>query len=116
MRLNFGEQTPYDYAKYMWDQKDPEWCSSFIWYRKIGTPPKDYGSYNYLTLIGMLVDMENIIEEESKKESSTTFDQSYRIGPPTLGPAEWDKAYKTGDPEVDRWEQELAAGLIPDLG
>lgn len=116
MRLNFGEQSPHDFAKVKWNRKDPEWCSSFIWYRKIGRLPKEYEDYNYTSILAMLIEMEKIVEEEFEKEHGTVFDQAHRIGPPTLGSAKWDKAYKTGDPEVDRWEQELAAGLMPDLG
>ena len=119
---SFGEQSPHKIAKVLWSKSDPEWCSSYVWFKKTGKPPKDYGDYTYHELLALLVETERYIdsllppEEESEEESKTVFNQKRRIGPPTLGVPKWETAHRTGDPQIDKWERDIASGLDPDLG
>lgn len=115
MSPRFGEQTPKEIAKAKWDDHDPDFYTSFLWFKKTGKPPKEYEDYDPLSLIALLVEADKLLSPEDEDEDETNFKQEHMVGPPTLGKLKYGKAYKTGDPLVDKWEQEIAAGLDPDL-
>ena len=87
-----------------------------MWFKKTGKPPKKYEEYDTLTLIALLVETEKLLSDDNSEDHEPThFHKEHGVGPPTLGKLKYGKAYRTGDPLVDKWEAELAAGLTPDL-
>ena len=108
MKPGFGVQTMEKHAERM--LADPLWTLRWIWYKRTGTPPVEFSEFTPAEITPFLVGMEEALDR--KDGLSPT-----RWGPPrTLdAPSSWDEAVVTGDPLIDHWEQEIAAGRTPDL-
>ena len=108
--------------------KDPDWILQWLWYTKTGTPPKAYEDFHPAELGPFLHSMQELIEQQHGLASLSgieDLDNEFNIrklgagkwGPPKnlKAPKDWASAVKTGDSLIDKWEQEIAEGRIPDL-
>jgi hypothetical protein len=85
-----------------------------MWLAKTGRPAHDFDDYDPTSLAALLTDK---ILRGAAKEAQGTAPSRQRWGPPrTLtGPKGYDQAIVTGDPVVDEWEREIAAGRVPNI-
>ena len=112
MRPGFGAQTMERQAD--WMLEDPEWALRYLWYKRTGTPPLKYEDFRPIELPAFLVGIDRKLDDRQAPASELS---SSRWGPPRhlKLPASWGEAVKTGDPLIDQWEAEIAAGRDPDL-
>jgi hypothetical protein len=119
MRLRFGAQDPKQVAKARWKADDISWATSWVWWKKTGKPPREFEDYTVVELLAFLVFTDEIADPKSADDNSdpetTTIERNRRWGPPTLGKVPWSEAARTGDPQIDKWEREIAAGMTPVL-
>jgi hypothetical protein len=87
-----------------------------VWTQKTGSPPKGYDGYDALTLLSLLNYADPPDSELSSSEA--TIETKHKPwGPPTLAGGkklDYDEPQTTGDPLVDYWETQVAAGGVPD--
>ena len=78
--------------------------------REIGKTIRRADSYPYLTLVALITEQDTAKEEFRSGPFSVIFESQaphWTDAPPTHS--------ATGDPLVDKWERQIAAGIDPDL-
>ena len=93
---------------------DPVWAMRYLWFKKTGQPPLPFDEFRPGELAAFLVGIDKVLEEEPAPAVGLS---PRRWGPPRKlkQPKDWTEPVKTGDPLIDKWERELAAGRTPDL-
>lgn len=93
-------------------RNDPQWIVRYVWYKRTGSPPLEYDEFRPAEIPAFLMGIDSALEEEDKSAYTKR-----RWGPPRniKLPSQWNEAVSTGDPLIDKWEREIAAGKTPNL-
>lgn len=96
-----------------WMVNDPDWAMRYLWYKKVGKPPIPFDEFRPGELAAFLVGIDKVLDQQPPVSGLSP----RRWGPPRRlkQPTRWNEAVKTGDPLIDKWEADIAAGRTPDL-
>lgn len=85
--------------------RDPREIMEVIWCINTGRPARPIDEYDQITLLALFFEAEEAKKEQDRIRSRSTVSHWTEEEPLVL----------TGDPLVDKWEREIAAGRDPDL-
>lgn len=87
---------------------DPREINEVIFAVRTGRPAKEIDEYDELTLWALLTETKTAKDEWEKIRVEAQSAQKHWTEPIEI-------TETTGDPLIDKWEQEIARGRVPDL-
>lgn len=95
-------------------ETDPEAVIGWLYFKKCGKLPREFQDYDLNTLQAYLGYLEDAIQFSALRRQVADAERVDQEPRGTIGES-WAEPLYTGDPVVDEWERQIAAGEDPDL-